>query len=133
MPFEELVGTVQIRLLEDAGVGAEYLLPQVVADRVVDRVAENCRQRQRQKQHMHIHRTDGGQRTSREQQRVAGQERRDHQPGFAEHDQEQEGVQPATVLTGQFPKMLVDVEKEREQVSQEIHEGNPVAGKVMKF
>lgn len=104
-----------------------------MADRIVDRIAENRRHRQRQKQDVNIHRADGGQRTGREQQRIAGQERRDHQTGFAEHDQEQEDIQPATVLAGQLPEMLVDVEKEREEVGQEIHVGDPVTGKVMAF
>ena len=39
VPFEELVGAIQIGLLENPGIGAKHLFPQVAADRIIDRIA----------------------------------------------------------------------------------------------
>jgi hypothetical protein len=86
VPFEKLVGAVEVRLLEKPGVRAERFFAEVAADCVIDRIADNGSNRQQQKQNMNVHGAvgHGGQRTGREQQGIAGQKRGDDQPGFAE-------------------------------------------------
>ena len=54
-----------------------------------------------------------------EQQRVAGQERRDNQAGLAEHDDEQDGVDPRPVTGDEFEQVGIDVEQKIDQLGHE--------------
>ena len=76
---------------------AEDLRPEVGADRVVDARRRGPRRRSAARDQRQIESGEpasAAQRADREEQRVAGQERRDDQPGLAEHDQEQQHVEP---------------------------------------
>ena len=53
-----------------------------------------------------------------EQQRVAGQERGDDQPGFAEDDEEQDGVCPQVVVLDDTDEVLIDMQNE---IQQKLH------------
>ena len=55
-----------------------------------------------------------GQRSRREQQGITGQKWGDDQPRFAKHNQEQNGVEPAAILAGQFGQVPVEMQKKRE-------------------
>ena len=72
-------------------------------------------QRERQPRVEDVARGEGA---AREQQRVAGQERRDDQPGLREDDGEQDGVDPRTVRDGQLGEVCVEVD---EQIDQRVH------------
>jgi hypothetical protein len=63
----------------------------------------------------------GRQGTGRKQQRVAGQEGHDHHPGFHENDQEQDQVRPGTVVGGNCGEVLVEVQKNINDLLQEFH------------
>ena len=56
-----------------------------------------------------------------EEQRVARQERRDHEPGLAEHDHEQQRVDPRAVLLQQRREMPVEVDHEVPEEGEELH------------
>ena len=58
----------------------------------------------------------------REQQRVARQERRHHQPGLTEHDEKQDQVGPGPVLGGDLGEVLVEMQEEVDGLLQELHQ-----------
>ncbi|MNL57323.1 hypothetical protein D3C87_1808730 [compost metagenome] len=53
-----------------------------------------------------------GKRTRDKQQRIARQKRRDHQTGFTEQNQEQNGIHPDAVLRDQLRQMHIDMQDE---------------------
>ena len=64
---------------------------------------------------MRAHRADD------EEQRVAGQERHDDEPGLDEDDREQQRVDPGAVEAHEVGQMDVDVKDEVEQRCDQIH------------
>ena len=59
-----------------------------------------------------IHLPQRGESAGDEEQRIARQERRDHQPGLAEHDDEEQPVHPHAVLLHELAQMHVEVNHE---------------------
>jgi len=95
---------------------AEHSRTDEPADRVVDGIAaEGCCCQER-KGCRAIERARGGQRARREQQRVAGQERRDDKPGFSEDYQEEQAVYPGAVSGHEVEKMTIAVKDEVDKV-----------------
>src|SRR4030095_9604851 len=58
----------------------------------------------------------------REQQRIARQERGDHQAGFAEDDQEQQHVEPAAHRSGEIVQMRVEMKEDINCLLDELHQ-----------
>ena len=88
-----------------------------MADGVVDRVAKDRRgQQQDDDDDPDVRAGVGGrQGAGREQQRVAGQERRDDQARLGEHDQEQQGVDPDAIQLDELRQLGVKVEDKVEE------------------
>ena len=101
---------------------AEQLPAEKVPYHVVAGVAEECRREDYEHQQMYVQRRAGqcGYCSCDEQQRVSRKEGGDHEAGFAENDQEQDGVGPEMVLVDNFHHVLVDVEDE---VDYYVHAG----------
>src|SRR5260370_8564099 len=57
----------------------------------------------------------------REEQRVAGQERGDHQPGLAEHDQEEDQVGPDPVVLDHLAQVPLEVQQDVDQHREQVH------------
>jgi hypothetical protein len=72
----------------------EDLRPEIAADLVVEHVAKHRCDHQHGEQEADLHAAQRCQRTGHEQQRIAGQERRHHEAGFAEDDHEQDRIDP---------------------------------------
>ncbi len=116
------VGLVERRPVEEARLlPAEHLRPEIMADPVIDVVAENRRRQQHRAQHRDVHAAGGRQRSGDEQQRIAGQERRHHEAGFHEDDQEQDGVDPRAVVGEQHRQMLVQVKHDVDEARDQFH------------
>src|SRR5262249_365978 len=62
-----------------------------------------------------VHR--GGQRAGREQQRIAGQKRREDEPGLGKDDRKQDAVDPGAVGVNELDEVLVEVEDEIDHAS----------------
>ncbi len=60
---------------------------------------------------------------SAEQQRITGQEGRDHQAGLGEHHQEHDGVDPDIEARQQLDQVAVQVQDEIQQEVQQFHVG----------
>ena len=90
--------------------GMKDLGAYIVADGIVHGVADDGRGCQQENGRGDIQGADGGERAHRKEQRVAGQERCDHQAGLAEDDDEQDHVHPDPVGCAQHLKVLVDVQ-----------------------
>ena len=98
--FEELFGAAQVIDFQQAHFPGESPGAYGAADRVVERIAENrCggeqykgRDRLQRARSVHCR-----QRADRKEQRIAGQERRDHEAGLGEDDHEQDEVYPVVV------------------------------------
>ncbi len=89
------------------------------ADEVVGAVAEDGREHQEAAQQDWVHGATSGDGAGDEQQRVARQEGCDHQAGFTEDHQEQDGVDPRPVVGHQHVE--IDVEMQNEVEGIEIH------------
>ncbi|EEF26667.1 conserved hypothetical protein [Ricinus communis] len=96
-------------------------LVQHLADLVVGAVTQDGGHDQGQHHQVDIVGAGGGQRTGDEQQRVARQDGRDHQAGFAEDDQEQDQEQPGSIGSGQLGQVTVDMDDEIDQEQKNIH------------
>ena len=70
---------------------------------------------------MNVHAAGGGNRTGDEQQRVPWQERRHYQPGLAEHDQEQDQVDPGAVTGDQRLQVVVKVDNQVNKQREQLH------------
>ena len=91
----EFVGAQQMLLVQEPGVLArEDVRPDVVADAVIDGVAQDRGDDQQQRGRPQVDRRAGMGRhgADREEERIARQDRRDHQPRLGEDDQEEHGV-----------------------------------------
>ena len=108
----------QVLALEPARFGlVKHLRPDVVADRVVDRIAEDRRDDQHDHQNVHVEAGDRDDRSCDEQDRIAGQKRKDDEARFREDDQEQQAVEPGTVLGGEMRDGLVEREESSTEAS----------------
>src|SRR5882724_11282496 len=90
-------------------------------DPVVDVVAAQGRGDQRAADGVDVHAPRGGERAGHEQQRIAGEKRRHHQPRFAKHDQKQQPVHPGAVLRGERGEMRIEMDGEVPQLGDELH------------
>ena len=63
----------------------------------------------------------GGEGARGEEQRVAGEERRHHQPRLAEDDEGEDRVGPHAVLLDELPEVLVEVQEEVDGLCDEFH------------
>jgi hypothetical protein len=52
---------------------------------------------------------------------ITRQERRDHEPGLAEHDDEEQPVHPHAVLSHELAKVHVEVNHEIPQEREKLH------------
>lgn len=99
------MGFIQIAATENLRVRiAEQLFAEQPANGVVDRIADDSRDNHQQYHQMDI-KIVGGQGRERardEQQGISRQKRRHHQPGFAEQNQKQNGINPDAVLGDQL-------------------------------
>ena len=68
-----------------------------------------------------VHAAGRRQRAHHEEQRVAGQEGRDHQAGLAEDDEEEQGVDPGPVLRHEGRQVVVEVDREIPQQGEKFH------------
>jgi len=101
-------------------------------------VAQHRREGQQRHQDVHVEPGGGDHRSGNEQQRIARQEREDHEPGLGENHQEQERVQPRAVLRRERGERLVEREQRVQQSRQ--HRGRdcrrvrsrPAAGDVQR-
>lgn len=119
--FVERLRLVYVALLENPGIRiAEEPAAEEVADHVVAGVAGYGGGEEDQHEEVYFERHAGQGRNSPcdEQQRVAGQERGDDQPGFAEDDEEQDGVCPQVVVLDDTDEVLIDMQNE---IQQKLH------------
>ena len=72
---------------------------------------------------MDVHAAHRRQAARSKQQRITGQKRRYHQPGFAKHNQKQNGVNPRPVLGTKILQVLVDVEDKVDNDADKFHKG----------
>ena len=85
------------------------------ANLVVDGVADNRRGNQRQDERRAVEDPGGRQRAAGKQQRVAWKERRDDEPRFGEHDQEEDPVDPGSIRGRDVRQVLVEMQEEIDQ------------------
>ena len=111
--FVEGMGFGQMALAEDFRIGiGKQPRAEVFPYGEVGRVAEDGRRNQQRGHQMNVHAAHGRNAAGGKEQRIARQEGRNHQAGFAEYNQKQDDVNPHAVLQGQFGQMAVDVEDE---------------------
>ena len=70
---------------------------------------------------MRVHAARRPQRTGNEQQRITRQKGRHDQPGFAEYDQEQERINPRTVLLQQHRQVAIKMDDDVPELKHQIH------------
>jgi hypothetical protein len=86
------------------------------ADRIIHRVAGDRRRDQQRQQDADVERAVRGQRTSREEQRIARQNRCDDEAGLGEDDGEQHPVNPPTVGLDEIEQEDVGVKNQIDEV-----------------
>ena len=125
MALKKRVGPIHVSAFEEARIiKPENSRPQIAADRVIQRIPDNRRRDQQKHQGMHVEFACGGKRSRHEQQRVAGQERRDDHAGFQENNEKKDCVNPGAVRLGQLPQMLVQVKNQIEKTGKQVHRGS---------
>ena len=90
----------------------EHFRPERAADAVVDGVADDRRGDERRRHDPGVEQSGAAQGARGEEQRIAGQDRRDHQAGFGEDNEEDDPVHPGAVGLGQRKEALVDLQDE---------------------
>ena len=114
--FIELVRLFQGILIEPAIVVREHLVPDVAADKVVERVAADCGCDQQQHQQADVHRAARAIGAADEKQGVAGQEEQHHEAGFGKHDGRDQHVDQCTILADDLAHGFVDVQDQIKQL-----------------
>ena len=92
--------------------GSKHARADVVADAVVDGVAEHRCDEEHQHRDPHVEAPGRRDRAGGKEQRVARQERHDDEAGFREDDGEEGAVNELSVLGDERGEVLVDVEEE---------------------
>lgn len=119
----EIVGFLQVVAAEDFRVGvAEQALPGRSSDHVVGAVTQDGREHQQAAQQYRVHAAACGDGAGDKQQGITRQEGHDHQAGFAKDNQEQNGVDPHSVVSHQHVEVHVEMQDKVERV--EIHGGH---------
>ena len=106
MPFVKRMGLEQVLLVQKPCLPAEYARPHVPPDLIVYGIPQNRRPQQDKHTHGITEMPGSGHGPRRKQQRVARQERRHHQTGFAEHDDKQKKIQQRPIFRDKCEKML---------------------------
>ena len=110
--FEELVGSVQVFLLDPANFSRVGSLTDEVPNPVVDRIPQNRGRRQEDEEHPHVERLEGGESARGKEQRIPRQEGGDDKPRFHEDDEEQQAVGPYAVLSDDLAQVFVQVQED---------------------
>jgi len=110
----------QRRLVDPLVIMREYAMTDQAADPVIDRIAADRRDDQQRDKQPFVHRPGCAKCATDEQQRVARQERQDHQPGFTKHDGKQHPVDHGAVLFNDGTEVFVDMQNHVEKLH-EIH------------
>ena len=110
------MGFIQILAFEHARIRfGKQLFAEILADGEVYRIADYRRRQEQRGRDMHIHPAQRRHRAGGKQERIARQKGRNHQPGFAKHDEEQDGINPQAVGLGELDEVLVDMQDEINQ------------------
>jgi hypothetical protein len=118
----ELVGVGQVLGLDQPEpLEVEEPRAQEVPDPVVHRVADDGRGDEETMSTVRSTASRGREGAGGEEQRVAGQERRHHQAGLAEDDQEQEKIGPGSVLSRMGLRCLSRCRKMSIRLGQRFH------------
>ena len=119
----------EVLRVEDARAFArEHTRPDIAADPVVRVVPQKRGRGKHRKQLVDVHVARRGERTGHEQQRITRQEWRHHQPGLAEHDDEEDRVDPRPVICDQPLEVAVEVENDVYEAGEELH-GRPAGAR----
>ena len=105
---------------------AEQVAADEAADEVVADVAEEGRQEQERREHGDLEDPGAGQRAAGEQQRLAGQERGDDQPGLAEDRREDGRVHPGAPRLDEVREVDVEVQDVPQEWIQGVHGPRPL-------
>ena len=116
MPFVKRMGLEQVLLVQKPCLPAEYARPHVPPDLIVYGIPQNRRPQQDKHTHGITEMPGSGHGPRRKQQRVARQERRHHQTGFAEHDDKQKKIQQRPIFRDKCEKMLIDMQDKRNRL-----------------
>src|SRR5690606_23661777 len=118
------LGAQQMLAVEPAVIAAEYPRPEIMADRVVQRIASDRCDTEAATQQQQIEIALGGEGAGGEQQRIARQKGHDDEAGFDEYDRKQNRVGLHAVVANQLAQMNIDVQNEIDQILHVIHAGN---------
>jgi hypothetical protein len=116
------MGALEILGIEPARLPVlEQARAEEAPNRIIAGVSGYCGDGQKNHQQMYIDPAQRCERPGHEQQRISGQERRDHQPGFAEDDQEQDHIDPRPVVPDQRAEMAVEMQGKVKNHEQQFH------------
>src|SRR5208282_608663 len=103
--------------------GPKDLWTNPIAHGVVDKVPQACSADEEHDQERQIERRvrTRGQSANGEQERISRQERCDHQPSFAKHNQEQHKIKPTTQRTDKGIEVHVEVDEQIHGLLQYVH------------
>ena len=131
--FVESMGFIQILAFEHARIRfGKQLFAEILADGEVYRIAYYRRRQEQRGRDMHIHPAQRRHRAGGKQERIARQKGRNHQPGFAKHDEEQNGINPQAVGLGELDEVLVDMQNEINQAGKHGETANRKNGRHCK-
>ena len=122
MLLVEGMGLVDMFTLDEPVRALQQAQPDQPADPVVGVVTAERSQHQQRREPFQPQRAQTAQRTRHKQQRIAGQERRHHQAGFAIDDQEQDGIYPHTILPGECQQVGVQMQDDVDEGGEQVHE-----------
>jgi hypothetical protein len=106
--------------LEITNTRFEHGRPDRTADRVVQAIAPDGRRQQQQDEPSEIHLARRAKRAADEKQRVARQERQNHEPRLAKDDEEKHRVHPRAILIDEIAEKRVDVQHQADEMKQRI-------------
>src|SRR5690606_34421666 len=115
MLLVEGMGLQQGLAVEETVVLLKYRRPDGAPDGVIDGIAQDRRSQQDRTQQDGIQQARSAEGPGDEQQRVARQDRQDHQAGFAKDNQRQDQIGPGPVLRDPRAQRLVDVQDQMKE------------------
>ena len=135
VPFIESVSLEQVLLVQEPRLPVKNARSDVPSDFVVCGIPEHRRPQQDQQTHGIAEVPRPGNGSRREQQRIAGQKRRDHKTCFTKNNNEQKEIQHSPIFGDKGEQMLIDMQDKGKSLLQKRkfgHDGIPAKGTGLK-
>src|SRR5262249_50001763 len=112
--------TLQMLSFEETILAVKGTWANAMADAVIHCITKHCSHKEQPEEPAHLQVALGSKGASGKQQRIAGQERRDHHTSFQKDDKKQDQIGPYPILLDGVAEVRIEMQKEIDQMGHHI-------------